>query len=79
MGVLNVSAVATRLRWSPATAKRRVAAWFGAQATHPRVPRVSLERTGGRGRPGYVVDEASLSAWCRNGVAADDARPARSH
>lgn len=65
---LTAQDVALRLRVDVRTARRRCAAWADAQHL-PHVPRVATaHRPHRRGRPGYLVDAESLSAWLR-GVA----------
>lgn len=61
---MTYSELAALMGWSARTAQRYLEAWYAAQA-RPDVPRVTVERTGGRGRPRYVVDRATLSGLSR--------------
>lgn len=60
---MTVEEVAQRLRLSESYVRRQfVAAWHGRQHD-PRVPRVTLARTGRRGHPPYEVERASFERW----------------
>ncbi len=81
--MLKVRHVARRTKQCARTASTVVAAWFHAWEAHrqrvakgepsaaPRVPETWKQRTGGRGRPSYAVDEKGFEAWVRNGVPAN--------
>lgn len=60
--MLTVEDIADRLRWSQRTAQRFALGWYERQHD-PRVPRVTLRRTGRRGRPGYAIDAESFERW----------------
>lgn len=59
---MTLSDVATHLGVSYRTAARYVERWASMQGA-ANIPRVERVRTGGRGRPAYSVDTASLRAW----------------
>lgn len=68
---LTAQDVAQRLHVDVRTARRRCAAWADAQHL-PHVPRVATaRRPHRRGRPGYLVDADSLSAWLRGATASN--------
>lgn len=60
--MLTVDDIAQKLSVSVWTARRYASAWSELQDDN-RIPRVSLLRTGRRGRPRYGVDAASFARW----------------
>lgn len=67
---MDVEALARALRaaglgGSERTAHRYLMTWLGRQDTDRRIPRVTLHRSGGRGRPSYRVDPVSFVRWLR--------------
>jgi len=62
--VLNANDIAKRLRCGVWTARQRLAFWLVNQHD-PHLPRVTLHRSGGRGRPSYRVEPVSFVRWLR--------------
>lgn len=62
---MNASDIARRLRCGLWTARQRLAFWLARQDSDLTLPRVTLHRTGKRGRPSYRVDPLSFERWVR--------------
>jgi hypothetical protein len=57
--------IAQRLRCSARTARRTLAVWLARQEADKALPRVTLHRSGKRGRPSYRVEPVSFVRWLR--------------
>lgn len=67
---MDVEALARALRaaglgGSERTAHRYLETWLDQQESNKSVPRVTLHRSGGRGRPSYRVEPVSFVRWLR--------------
>lgn len=67
---MDVEALARALRaaglgGSERTAHRYLETWLERQESDKGVPRVTLHRSGGRGRPSYRVEPVSFVRWLR--------------
>ncbi|MEZ4395122.1 MAG: hypothetical protein R3A48_28925 [Polyangiales bacterium] len=61
--MLTVEDIAERLGCSPRWARGRYVLGWLCRQHDSRVPRVSMQRTGRRGRPRYVVEPESFERW----------------
>ena len=72
--MLDANDIAKRLRCGVWTARQRLAFWLAQQEADRTLPRVTIHRSGGRGRPSYRVDADSFQRWLR-GSARPSATP----
>jgi hypothetical protein len=63
--MLDANDIAKRLRCGVWTARQRLAFWLAQQEADATLPRVTLHRSGGRGRPSYRVEPTSFVRWLR--------------